>query len=70
MLGHFFILCSYTVNIVPLETRKIETLYKKLNGKIFFSFSVLTFQYRFIKKSKNNLQDYHLKKKYILKDHI
>lgn len=62
LIKHTMQILVNTVNIVPLETRRIETLYKKLNGKIFFSFSVLTFQYRFIKKSKNNLQVYHLKK--------
>lgn len=53
-----FLLCLYSVNIVPLETRRKETLYKKLNAKIFFYF-----QFKFSsKKSKNNLQVYHLKK--------
>lgn len=37
---------------------------------MFFLFQSITFQYRSVNKSKSKLYVYHLKKKYIIKDHI
>lgn len=57
-----FLLCLYSVNIVPLETRRKETLYKKLNAKIFFYF-----QFKFSSKNPKTICRFITWKKYILK---